>query len=306
MKKLSKPFDYNIADGITQSMLCDFLTCRQKSKLKLDRWEGILKRDSQALLRGDYIHFFLETYYKNNSAAQAVIGEATSPSVHEGFFSEWCKKNKHDESNSDILPIGDICSVILPEYLNHWKKSDVKFTWKQLEYKFDVTWKGYRLRGKIDGILEVNKQLYIFETKTKAQIEEEGIMDKLQFDFQNFFYLMACRDLLNIPAKGVIYNIIRWPNSRLKKDLASHIREDPSHYFKRYEVAYSLKDVEVFRNELINILHDFAEWRLGHISHYKNPSACFNGNMKCEFLKFCSSGTSIGFSKSRTLFRELL
>jgi hypothetical protein len=294
IKISKKPFDYQITDGITQSMLVDFLTCREKSRLKLNRWEGIHAGSFGALHRGDFIHYFLEHIYQAGG--------------HEHLFEEWCKKNKHDESHPDILQIGEVCSALLPAYTNHWKSRDIKYEWVSLEKTFDVTWNGFRLRGKIDGILKltVNGSIYIFETKTKAQVDEDGIINQLQFDFQNFFYLTVCRDILNIPAKGIIYNIIRWPNSRLKKDLTSHIREDPNHYFKRYEVAYSLKDVQIFRDELISILLDFNAWRKGQISHYKNPSACFKGNMKCEFLKICSSGTTAGFSKSRILFRELL
>lgn len=285
---------YRIEDGITQSMICDFLSCRQKLRLKIDRWESIYSKTS-SLERGNFIHYFLEHIYASSSDYTVT-----------DMFYNWCRLEGIDEASKDAISILGICEALLPQYVKHWTKSDTKYKWISLERVFDVTWMGYRLRGKIDGILIVNGTYYIFETKTKAQIEEEGVLDKLQFDFQNFFYLLVCRSILNLPVRGVIYNIIRWPNSRLKQSLVDHINADSAHYFKRFEVVYSNDDITAFERELLLILKDYSGWVAGEVSHYKNASNCFKGNMKCEFLKICSSGQFAGFNQTRTLFRELI
>ncbi len=295
MKKLLSRKKYSIDDGITQSMLGTFLSCRERSRLTLDGWQSILSK-GDAFLRGDFVHLFLENFYNGNKA------DPLLPYL----FDNWRSDNKLEDNKGTEI-IYDICSELLPRYISFWSKSDSKKEWKNLEFTFDVIWrKKWRLRGKIDGIFKIFNQYWILETKTKAQIDEEGMTDALAFDFQNLFYLTVLRECFGINARGVLYNVIRWPSTRLKQNLGVHIDKDMTHYFKRFEVAYSDKGVERFQNELEFKLEDFANWIVGSDHHYKNETACFKGNMKCEFLKACSTGSMLGYKRDRILFRELI
>lgn len=291
---------YTISDGITQSMLSTFLTCREKSRLILNRFQA-LGADYYSFYRGDLIHSFLEEWYTLEPADKP---NYTVTDVLD-FCYEWLVKNNRLEETDELHAIYDTSLLLMEYYVKFWEERDSHFKWIALEKVFDVMWKGYRLRGKIDGIVEINGGIFIVETKSKAQIDEDGILDALAFDFQNLFYLTVLNECLGINARGVIYNIIRWPSLRKKKldeDLPARI----PHYYKRFQVSYTSSGVQRFKAELHSKLMDFDLWVAGTNPNYRNESACFKGNMKCEFLKLCSTNSLIGYKQDRTLFRELL
>src|ERR1035437_603411 len=56
---------YRLSDGVTQSMLATFLSCRERSRLQLNNWEPS-HSNTAAFIRGDLVHYALEHWYKNN------------------------------------------------------------------------------------------------------------------------------------------------------------------------------------------------------------------------------------------------
>lgn len=298
--------NYKLSDGITQSMLQSFLSCRQRSLLQLDLWEPILGGSSSAA-RGDLYHSALEAFHNSPSR------EVDIPAV----YATWLEVQKK-KGPIDALEVDDAYAFLnasMPVYVDFWKASDDKLTWDagSAEKVFDVKWNGYRLRGKIDGLPRIKKDFWVFETKTKSAIEEESMLEALAFDFQNMFY-MTCLKAIGQPAVGVIYNIIRKPQLRQKKtetpdELSIRIAEDiesrPDHYFKRYEIAYSPESITRFESELLSVLQEFQKWLSGEVPTYRNQTACIT-RIKCTFLAACSSNSMAGYRQSRILFRELL
>lgn len=314
IKKLQKA--YTITDGVTQSMLASFLTCRQKSRFEvLQRYESAFSNFGGSAVRGDFFHTLLEYWY--DGRVKDTVGELDPKAfVHavEKMYIEKAKKR----GPIDIKELDDTFAfsrAIFPTYVEVHKKSDAKKEWESLEEVFDVKWKRWRLRGKFDGVFKRTgvDGRWLFETKTKAQIDEDGIIDQLSFDFQNLFYLTVLSSM-GRRAVGVVYNVVRKPSLRQKKgesldEFTSRIAEDVparrAHYFKRYEVTYTPATVARFQDELEFKLRDFEAFVKGEIPTYRNEGACF-GKMKCSFLKACSSGTMVGYKQSRVLFRELL
>lgn len=299
---------YKLEDGITQSMLATFLECRQRSRFSLDSWESIMGGGWSAL-RGDLYHFLLETWY-----APGAETFQTRPEVWMFQAIDTWKKKKLAKlvEVKAIEEAENFAIAVFPEYVKRWSRSDAKFQWESLEEVFDIKYLGYRLRGKFDGVLTMNGKRWLFETKTKAQIDEDGIIEGLSFNFQNLFYLTALAAMKR-PAIGVIYNIVRYPQLRPRKTESTEqfqarvgmdIIERKNWYFYRYEVNYTPKVLDGFNKELQFKLADFAAWSRGELPTYKNETACL-GKMKCSYLGACSSGSMAGYRQERVLFREL-
>lgn len=293
---------YKIEDGITQSMLQAFMACRQRSAYQLDHWEPLGAVTASAD-RGNLFHFLLEKWYRDRPTS----GESWLDTA----ISFWkAKLSKNGPLPAFFEEAENLALALFEPYVTKWKKSDDTLQWESLEEVFDVTYKGFRLRGKIDGLPIRKGRRWIFETKTKAAIDEEGILDTLLFDFQNLFYLTMLREL-GRPAIGVIYNIIRTPNFRKKETAQERIarmkddaQKNSKDYFIRYEVTYPKETVERFEQELLWKLELFKAVHEGKQPVFRNETACIT-RMKCPFLKACASGSMIGYQRTRKLFREL-
>ena len=74
----------------------------------------------------------------------------------------------------------------------------------------------YRLGGKVDGILEIDNELFLFEHKTTAQINA-AYLDRLWTDFQVILYSVYMARFLKKPIVGVVYNILTKPKLKQGK-----------------------------------------------------------------------------------------
>lgn len=305
LKRVITRKKYVPSDGITQSMLATFLACRQRSRFHIDGWESLFS-DGAALGRGTLLHSILENHYRN---FPGVFPAATLQDTSKEWIKGQNKKNSEQKHIDDSVAF--VYSVF-PPYTDFYRKRDLKYNWESLEEVFDLMWKGYRLRGKIDGVAIINGSRWIFETKTMAQINEDALSDKLEIDFQNLFYLTALK-ALERPVTGIIYNVIRKSSLKQKKKETLDefkarqmldVRTRMPHYFKRFQVTYTQTVVNRFEAELEYKLADFVAWCSGKIPTYRNETSCIT-RTKCPFLKACASGSLIGYKQTRELFREL-
>lgn len=213
-----------------------------------------------------------------------------------------------------------MAKALFPAYVDHYRKSDAKKRWVEVEQVFDIPANENlpRLRGKVDGVFEYpkDKTLWALETKTASDINEETLSQALAFDFQCLFYLYTLGQKLGRPFSGVLYNIIRKPSigrgdDKSSSDYVDKIREDikkrEDWYFARFELSFPQGVQARFLEELKIKLKDFREWWNGNLPTYKNESAC-RGKWNCEFLPVCAAGgnpETAGFKRTRKLFSEL-
>ena len=291
---------YKASDGVSQSILSNFLSCRMKGKLYLDGWrQDSPRRD--ALDFGNLFHLKLEHHYSKSKA---------------NTVQAWRDKCKSEGPiNVEDMEIIELqFETLWPFYQKAHAKADAKLSWGgRLEEVFDVQWNGHRLRGKIDGIPMVGRKLWTFETKTKAQIDEDSMMLALEMDLQNMYYITALQTKGQRPV-GVIYNIIRRPGLKYKLDdlpdyqrrLTEAVQKEPDHYFKRYEITYTDKQLKTFQDELKDALAEYKLWTEGKLPTYKNTTACV-GRGQCQYLRLCSCAMSntAGFNQDGVLFKEL-
>jgi hypothetical protein len=318
---------YMFKDGVTQSMLSDWQSCRMRAKYKLDLWEPA-RKSSAALCYGNIVHKILEEVYSFDKQPSLKNIDNTMELVLDQICGE--QSDLYDPDPQVV----ELCSAkafgVLAAYFKHWRKEDKKLQFEYTELVFDTEWTGARLRGKVDGLLKQGKELWLFETKTKGQVREDVLPVKLDFDFQSLFYILALENLLKVKIKGVLYNVIRNPTLRQgKQDLHEYqdrlfndALERNDHYFFRYKVPFHKKQREEFERELMHKLEEFEVWsecrHIGleflscsnvsdyerPIATYKNESACVT-RFTCPFIQACAQSNMAGYSQTRELFKEL-
>lgn len=146
--------------------------------------------------------------------------------------------------------------------------------------------------------------IYIFETKTKSQIDQRKIERQMMRDLQSLFYVIALESsrVLKVqergkwlhingynlgdgttriypvadvaPIRGVRYNVIRRSAHKTPESMVKKITEDREEgrigeWFSRWKVEISGKDVERFKRECLhpileNMCDDY-EWWTAHL-----------------------------------------
>ena len=314
---MSERYDI-LKHGLTQSLLSTFMECRQKAKLSLDSWAR--KTTSPSLQFGTMTHNILEQMYsgeRSEPPSKKEIEKAIDKQINNWFKDQGVKSNENDSQQLEVH--GAKLSALLPEYFRFWAKQDFQQTkWVGLEqeFEFKIPIFAYQipLRGKVDGIYKVGKDLYLFETKTKGQIDPDAIESLLYSDLQTSIYSLAIFHLYGKYPQGVRYNIIRNPGSKPHKDetlqeytqrLSQEVKKDPKHYFVRYRVYQPEKDLKGFEEELKEIVKDFVNWLHGALPTYKNRQACIGRYGACSMMPICYRNDYSNHYKKERIFTEL-
>lgn len=229
--------------GITQSMLVNFLSCRDRFRLKnvvglypMDRWNH---RPGY----GSMWHVCEEALARDEDWA--------TPLDH--YVS--ALEQQYPLQREEINKWHNVCHVQFPEYVRHWTDHpDVRNRDPLLqEQVFDVPYtlpsgRVVRLRGKWDSVdlidthtdndgVQWPKGIWLQENKTKGDIDKAQVERQLTFDLQTMMYLVAMYEAKGIgtpdqvpkwtrnynhPILGVRYNVIRRPLSGGKGNISPH------------------------------------------------------------------------------------
>lgn len=301
--------------GISQGLLTTFMRCREEAKNHILGLEQI--RTSAPLQFGSLAHRVLElVYLQNKSVPGPKDVLKTLTKVHREFLNEEGSRLSAEgmenlETNMAVL------EAILPHYFKFHKKDFTNMRWVELEKVFKVPSPvtGVNLVGRIDGAYNQKKELWLFESKTKGRIEEENLTDTLAFDFQNNVYNYALRKKYARTPCGTLYNIIRRPGQRVKKDeslksfstrIEREIQRDPSYYFIRFEIAIPQSEFRRFESELGDVVNEFLKWFKKELPTYRNTSACIQKYGPCRFLPKCASGETGLYRIRKHMFPELV
>jgi hypothetical protein len=222
-------------------------------------------------------------------------------------------------------------------------------------YVLPYTGRIVRLRGKFDAVDLIGKGksagIYLQENKTKGDIVARQMQRQLTFDLQTMIYLIALKATRsNAKAvKGVRYNVVRRPLSGGKHSIRQHqpsksnpdgeskdafyarladlIRNDSvdpvtkdHHYFMRWKVEISDRDIEKFKQECLDpVLEQLCDWwtcinggTIAHdVSRYQNfrlPYGVYNPTtegIRSEVDEYLESGSELGLRRVDNLFPEL-
>jgi hypothetical protein len=306
---------YTMEHGVTQSLIHGFLACRRQLQLVLQGWR--LPSTKAAMTYGGIYHDLLEQLYL------AIIAKKLTRKGNFRAFAKkhtkaWLKKHgKRLRHGGDLKmaleQTAKVCAVF-PAYCKFHQGDFTKIKWQELEGVFDLVWKGFRIRGRWDGLYKLAKEYWLLETKTKSQVNAEKVKEALAFDFQSMFYITALTQHRQLPIEGVLYNVIRNPGLRQGKKesskafirrIAADAKERKEFYFMRFEATFPEETRAEFERELLWILQEMKDWLEGKIHTFKNGGSCIR-RFTCEYMAACSSGTMAGYRSKGQLFTELL
>jgi len=302
-------------DGVTQSLLAKFLSCRRCAELYLKRWS--LARTKSSLIFGSCFHFALQhihQYLIDNRFPASKKEFRERLSEVGGTAVEHYRRTKiamlvNDFEVQELETHCDTILLMLPYYLTMYYKDYSGRKWTDSETKFDQDFGGFKLRGKYDGIFELrkNKEIWIQESKTKAKILST-LETTLPLNFQIQFYALTAELRTGKKISGTEFNVIRRPGQKQGDDFLEKVEADlrkrPEHYFMQWNVTFDEEDKRQFRKELLLKLAELDSWRKGDLATYKNEFNC-GGIYTCEYVQACTSKSLSGYYRRKDLFPEL-
>lgn len=320
--------------GITFSLLSRFLSCR--ARFYVHTIEGIRTQEqfNHRLEYGSLWHTCEEAYAGKRDWELALQLAA----------SVLCQKYPWDQPACEHWY--KVCKAQFPVYLAYWE--DYAETWESVEqekvFHIPYTLPSKRtvfLRGKRDGVdsrMEGGEPVgdYLFEIKTKGDIDEELMKRQLTYDLQTGFYLTALtRDEArkHRPLLGLRYNVVRRPLSGGKgtikqkqnesseefyNRLTEYMLEEPERYFMRWVVDVSPLDIQKFQYECLTpLLETLCDWYAAVSTtdkpfetglHFRHPYGCTNyidESGWTELDNYLNHRSMNGLRKVKTLFAEL-
>jgi hypothetical protein len=221
--------------GISQSMISDWLGCRERFRIKYVIGLQPSPRFHRALEYGNMWHICEE--------ALATHKRATVAATWELPLTNYCTEllSKHPMDREEVEKWYNVCCTQFPEYVKYWERHpDVQDRRPLMqEQVFDVphelpSGRVVRLRGKFDSVDLVPSLggIWIQENKSKSKIDQQGLQRQLRFDLQTMTYVVALQTMMSAeptenesrrpclraangaaitdaPIKGVRYNVVR-------------------------------------------------------------------------------------------------
>lgn len=299
---------WKIEDGITQSFLRSFLTCKRQCYIQYI--EGLVpQKTSIKFLFGSMSHYIISESIKQKrpylfpEEIQKLIDEYKIPEYD--LYSE--------DEHKELRRIFSLLKVMMPSYMAYYGP-DFRRDWVLNETLFDTVFEDIRLRGRIDGGYIENERLWITDTKCFSTFDEDVIYSTMPFDLQCMFYLTAGSTLYN-RIGGFVYNIIRKPQHKIKKDesnndfeqrLAAEIGKNPKHFFTRIVYEPHMKELT---NWQLSFLHQIYEeiiaWKKSGFVSPINPLNLITKYGKCAYFDIITHNNRRNYVKKSTVFPEL-
>lgn len=311
IKDIKIPKDFSLEKtGCTQSLAHCFKQCPLKFLLKINRWQSKKNQDKTAI--GLITHDVLARIYK--------LGKQVTERMVYNYIEKSIKNNPDDFrfiKLTDLTFYKTVCYCVITNYILYYQKDfkTAKFMNTEREFAveiFDILW-----RGKIDGehLIKKEKSLWVLERKTKGRISDDTITRSLSLDFQGRLYCKAKEVEFKNNVLGFIYDVIRTPQMRLRKndtldDFQKRLNEDiekrPDYYFMRWEVPLTKQDKESFQIDLNDLSHELLDYiHNGYNVLKRNTFACNDGIVPCEYLDACIQENMSGYFQSDRIFTEL-
>lgn len=334
------PFGNDPNSGITQSMLKDFLVCRERFRLKNVLGLRPTEEFNHRIEYGNMWHLCEEALANGDDDLYNRLDAYTVDLT-----------KRYPLSTADILKWHSICQAQFPIYVEWWSKHEHarkrKGLFQEEVFSVDLPLPSGRtvtLRGKFDSVYEVKGKVWIQENKTKGDIDKDVMKRNLNCDLQSMFYPVALEKYLNRPVSGILYNVVRRPLSggrgsiRQKKnqtesefyeELGSIIKgacgpewglpPDEHYFFMRWNIELSEGDLEKFCTQsLYPVLEQLCDWwdwissnpdnPFDNSVHYRMPfgvySPLYNGK-PTEYDSYLETGSTVGLHRVENLFGEL-
>lgn len=305
--------------GMSISFLILWLTCREQARIGYVEGLRKINMASEPIEFGSCFHDLLADVYAckdrphSDYVAKCVAKYEKRRNKELGVLT-----GKQQETMDKIYGLND---VLMQEYLRHHKrdfgeKSTIRSTavtpvkWLALERKFTVMHRfadgrKFPIHGIFDGVFEDKKgDLWLFETKTKAMIDADGLPLVLPWDIQVMVYLIALKRVTGRVPKGVLYNVIRRPGHRIGKKetkpefyarMKNEVAMRPEHFFLRWEIVLPWSQVLNWKKEFLEpCLQDLRNWWEGG-PHYMNPCNIIGKYGRCDVFDIIVNDCKVGY-----------
>jgi len=212
-------------DGVTQSFINMFQTCRLQTKLYyVDGWTS--KKTPVWWHFGSCVHYVLSrSYAKPNPPIYSEICEYIN-----AFATNNQSELQFDEDVQTLEQIYGFAEKVCYQYFNYYK-SDFEHNWIYNESVFKIPYtppneRQIYLTGRFDGGFRTKEGHFsLLDTKCLSQINIPNLIRILPVDTQVMFYSLASSILQQETPKQIYYNIIRRPmNKMTKKDEVSEVK----------------------------------------------------------------------------------
>lgn len=203
-------------DGITFSLLCKFLTCRERFRILAILGLKPTPAFNQRIDYGQLWH---------TCEAALAAKEPWEAALKDHYV---CLLSDYPMQQSEIHKWFQICHMQFSIYVKYWEKNpDVKNRTPVFQERaFCIPYslpsgRTVKLRGKFDSVDIIKRSrreaIYLQENKTKGDLDVEKLTQQLRFDLQSMIYLVALYhlrqtdELPKLPIDGIRYNTIRRP-----------------------------------------------------------------------------------------------
>lgn len=333
--------------GISQSLIGRFLACRARFKVHMiDGYQGP-DNFKPAMAYGNMWHLCEEAVLEGRNWRDDLKAHIVELAT------------KYPNDREKISHWYSLCEEQYPIYLDYWQEEGEIVGREPLlrEQNFDVPYtlpsgRIVRLRGKWDGLDLVKNpdrdgfdKMYLYENKTKSQIDADKLKKQLNFDLQTMFYIVAfkahCQKIggftharlhpANAPKylTGVLYNVVKRSAHKSSASMVKKIQEDiednrVGEWFGRWQVEISQQEIDTFKKEfldpiltLICIWYDhqtgksWTQWHQDAVLtslHWRHPNGLYNEvdeNGGSIVDQYLNNGSTLGLVKIKTLFPEL-
>ena len=279
--------------GISQSMLQDYLSCRERFRVYVI--EGLYQPEgfSAPLEMGNLWHAAEEAFANRATDAQADLFSSADgdwQTALQQYADQLSQKYPFDRDK--VLHWYGMVQAQFPYYVSWWRSHPdmEKRTPLLSEQTFKVPYRlpsgrTVYLRGKWDSVDLVTEGesagIWVQENKTKSSIDEGKISRQLKYDLQTSCYLTTLQKSAKIadsqadgwawtkPIRGVRYNVIRRSAHKTVDSMLKKLNEDIStgrgrEWFDRWNVGITAQDLANFKrwtlDPLLENLCDDYEW----------------------------------------------
>jgi len=188
--------------GITFSLLCRFLSCRERFRLTVVEGLKATEQFNHRIEYGNMWHV-CEEFHAEGQAWEGPLRD---------YAQELCKK--YPLKQEEIEHWYCVCAVQFPVYVDYWAKHPDVENRKPLfqeqvfhvPYKLPGSGRTVYLRGKWDStdfVTDKRVGIWSQENKTKGEIDIEQIRRQLTFDLQTMMYTIALEEGLCPTCRGM-------------------------------------------------------------------------------------------------------
>lgn len=312
-----QPYAYDLyRDGVTQSFINKFLTCKEQCRLEyVEGWTP--RKEPIWFTYGKLIH---EVLSKSYALGRVPSGEELTRFIN-AYESKMGMLNATDTQTKEI--IFGLAQMIIPIYFQKYALDfEHQIIENEANFKVNIEEAAFfnkpiPISGRMDcAFLGKNDNVRIMDTKCLSMIDEDLAMI-LPLDTQIMLYSWAFTKLNpDLNYKGFILNIVKRPSHRMTQKDASikdfckrvclDILSKMDEFFIRIPVELSLKEIEEWEHKfLIPVLCDIEQWWTNDCASYVNSGALITKYGHCPMFQLITVGDKTDYYKRNVPFGEL-